>query len=95
MRHPSGELEFACKVNCESMEDDKRWSVYVPERLLWSPEGLATLFRICQSWLANPNEYRESSEFLKITDRWDSFHIVSIEEVDGFVTDVPDDSSTP
>lgn len=85
------ELTFACRVTCECAEDRSRWTVFVPEHLLWSPEGLATLFRICQEWLADPNDYQESSDFLNISDRWDSFHIVSIEQVDGFVPDIPDE----
>lgn len=85
------ELTNACRVTCETSDDvdgDRQWSVYLPERLLWSPEGLAALFHICRKWLANPDDHRESSGLLKIEDAWALFHIVSIEEVDGFVFDV-------
>lgn len=86
----SGELTFACRVTCEAMEDRTRFVVYLPARLLWSEQGLAALFRLCRQWLADPNDHRNSSDLMQIQDRWDSFHIVQIEEVEGFVPDVPE-----
>lgn len=91
----SDELTFACRITCEAMDDHTRWIVYLPERLLWSEQGLAALFRRCREWLADPNDHPDSPDLLQIQDRWDSFHIVQIEEVEGFVPDVPDARENP
>jgi hypothetical protein len=62
------------------------WLVYLPERLLWSPEGMAEVFRICRSQLAKPEEYPDDDN---IREAWDSCRIVKIEDVeDGFMPDI-------
>jgi hypothetical protein len=80
------ELSHCCKVTAETMGTPGkpvRWVVFVEERLLWSPEGLAHLFDICRSgWLSDPKNYPDD---LKAQNTWDGFHILSIEQADGFV----------
>jgi hypothetical protein len=79
-------IDSACKVTFEYFEDSgqpKRISVFLAEDLLWSPEGLASIFNIGRSYLADPREYPQDE---KIESAWDSFHVFSIEQVNGFVS---------
>ena len=86
------DLTAVCLVtcNCYGAENDgpETWQVVVPERLLWSGDGLAELFRICRSFLVDPAEHATDPESKKVEERWDSFHIVKIDEMEGFMPDI-------
>jgi hypothetical protein len=80
------QLTACCLVTCVSEEDPTdHWSVYVPSRLLWSPAGMAELFRICRAQLADPAECPEDLERI---DPWNAFHIISIVEDGGYIIDI-------
>jgi hypothetical protein len=82
----SQDLDTACKVVCISEENPPyTWSVFVPARLLWSAEGMAELFRVCRRQLADPAEFPDDDQVRNV---WDSYHVASIEQVDGYVVDL-------
>jgi hypothetical protein len=58
---------------------------FVPENLLWSPEGLSYLFISARKGhCANPSDYPGNLNYEEV---WGSFHIISIEPIDGFMID--------
>ena len=81
------DLTNCCKVTVEwspANGTSEQVSVYPPSRLLWSAEGIAELFRISRSVLANPADHLGDDDTLEC---WNSFHIVSIKSMPGFVVD--------
>ena len=76
-----------CKVTVEwypTTGKSEHATVYLPSRLLWSAKGMAELFKLARLGLAHPCEYPNENDVLEC---WESFHIIAIKELDGFVLD--------